>query len=223
MRRVVLDGYTLNPGDLSWSALEALLPCTIYPRTAPGEVVERRRDAELVLVNKVELSASILGQLPRLKYVGVLATGFNCVDTSAAHRRGILVTNVPVYGTQSVAQMVFAILLNHTQSVALHAQGVAAGRWAHAADWCYWERPLIELAGRIMGIVGFGRIGRTTAALARAFGMTVLAHDERPVDGDGLATIVDLDTLFHDSDVISLHCPLTAQTRRLVNRRRWTS
>jgi glycerate dehydrogenase len=223
MRCAVLDGYTLNPGDLSWSALEALLPCTIYPRTPPGEVVERARDAEVVLVNKVVLSAPVLGQLPRLRYVGVLATGYNCVDVSEARRRGITATNVPVYGTQSVAQTVFAHLLHYTQSVALHAQGVAAGRWTQAADWCYWERPLIELAGRTMGIVGFGRIGRATAALARAFGMPVLACDAQPLESGDLGTGVDLDTLFRDSDVISLHCPLTAQTRHLVNRQRLAS
>ncbi len=216
----VLDGYTLNPGDLSWSDLEARLACTIYPRTAPGEVVERARDAELVLVNKVVLSAPVLSLLPRLRYIGVLATGYDCVDTAEARRRGIVVTNVPVYGTHSVAQMVFAHLLHHTQSVALHAQGVAAGRWTHAADWCYWERPLIELAGRTMGIVGFGRIGRATAALARAFGMRVLASDAQPVVSSDLATGVDIETLFRDSDVVSLHCPLTAQTRHLVNRQR---
>lgn len=220
MRCVVLDGYTLNPGDLSWAALEALLPCTVYPRTEPGDLVDRAQDVELVLVNKIELPACVLDQLPRLRYVGVLATGFDGVDTTETHRRGVLVTNVPIYGTQSVAQMVFAHLLHYTQSVAQHARGVAAGRWTQSADWCYWERPLIELAGRTMGIVGFGRIGQATAVLARAFGMTVLACSAEPVESSDLVTGADLDTLFRDSDVISLHCPLTAETRNLVDRRR---
>jgi lactate dehydrogenase-like 2-hydroxyacid dehydrogenase/predicted dehydrogenase len=171
------------------------------------------RDAELVLLNKVVLSAPVLSHLPGLGYVGVLATGYNCVDVSGALRRGITVTNVPVYGTQSMAQVMFAHLLHYTQ-------GVAAGRWTHAPDWCYWERPLIERVGRTMGIVGFGRIGRATAALARAFGMPVLACDSQPVDRSDLATGVDLETLFRDSDVIGLHCPLTAQTRQLVNPQR---
>ena len=220
MRCVVLDGHTLNPGDLSWAPLEELLPCTFYPRTPPEEVVQRAEDAAVALTNKVVLSAAVLSQLPQLKYVGVSATGYNCVDVAEARRRGVVVANVPSYSTQSVAQMVFAHLLHHALGVAAHSQGVGEGRWTRSPDFCYWEQPLIELAGLTMGIVGFGRIGRTTAGIARAFGMNVLACGSRPIDGGELAVAVDLDTLFRRSNVISLHCPLTEQTRGLVNRRR---
>ena len=220
MRCVVLDGHTLNPGDLSWAPLEELLPCAIYPRTPPEEVVRRAENAAVALTNKVLLSAAVLRQLPQLKYVGVLATGYNCVDAAEARRRGVVVANVPSYSTQSVAQMVFAHLLHHALGVGLHSQGVHEGHWSRSPDFCYWEQPLIELAGLTMGIVGFGRIGRTTAAIAKAFGMNVLACGSRPIDGGELATVVDLDALFRQSDVVSLHCPLTEQTRGLVDRRR---
>lgn len=218
---VVLDGYTLNPGDLSWDELKALGTCEIYDRTPPEEVVPRARDAEIVLTNKVVLSGEVIERLPRLRYVGVLATGHNIVDGKAARQRNVPVTNVPTYGTQSVAQMVFAHLLNLSQRVAYHGQTVVEGRWAACEDFCYWDYPLVELAGLTMGIVGFGRIGQATARLALAFGMKVLACDPvlPPAVPEGVET-ADLHRVFRSSDVISLHCPLTLQTERLVNRER---
>lgn len=220
MRIVVLDGYTLNPGDLSWWELEALGPCTIYDRSSPEEVVPRARDAEIVLTNKVVLSREVIGQLERLRYIGVLATGYNVVDVDAARQRGILVTNVPTYGSASVAQMTFAHLLNLAQHVGQHAASVAAGRWSASVDWCYWDYPLVELAGLTMGIVGLGRIGQATARLALAAGMEVLACDVQPIVPPPGVGVVDLDTLFRRSDVVCLHCPLTPATERLVNRQR---
>jgi glycerate dehydrogenase len=219
MQIVVLDGRVLNPGDLSWAELQALGPCEIYDRTPPQQVLDRARDAEIILVNKVEIRRETMARLPRLKYVGVLATGYDCVDVEAARDRGIVVANVPTYGTASVAQMVFAHLLNLTQHVGEHASSVAAGDWARSIDWCYWEHPLVELAGRTLGIVGFGRIGQTTARLGLAFGMKVLTFDLAPPAMEGV-TAVDLATLFSRSDAISLHCPLTPQTRQLVNAQR---
>jgi glycerate dehydrogenase len=219
MRIVVLDGRVLNPGDLSWAELQALGPCEIYDRTPPQEVLDRARDAEIILVNKVEIRRETMAGLPRLKYIGVLATGYDCVDVEAARQRGIVVANVPTYGTASVAQMVFAHLLNLAQHVGEHARSVAAGDWTRSIDWCYWEHPLVELAGRTLGIVGFGRIGQTTARLGLAFGMKVLSFDLAPPAMEGV-TPVDLATLFSQSDAISLHCPLTPQTRQLVNAQR---
>jgi glycerate dehydrogenase len=220
MRIVVLDGYTLNPGDLSWDALYALGHCRIYDRSEPDEIVPRASGAEVVLINKTELSRDALSALPGLRYVGVLATGYNVIDVRAAAELGIAVTNVPAYGTASVAQMVFAHLLNLTQRVAHHAQTTVDGRWSECPDFCYWDFPLVELSGLTMGIVGFGRIGQQVAHIARAFGMRVLAHDVGPISAESGAQAADLDTLFRESDVISLHCPLTDENRRMVDRRR---
>lgn len=221
MHIVVLDGYTLNPGDLSWDELERLGTCQVFDRSRPEEVVPRAKNAEVVLVNKVVLSRELIGQLPRLQYIGVLATGHNVVDGQAARERGVPVTNVPTYGTRSVAQMVFAHVLNLTQRVAYHAGTVAQGRWTTCEDFCYWDHPLVELAGQTMGIVGFGRIGRATAELALAFGMKVLAFDPVvPAAAAEGVEIVELDALFRQSDVVSLHCPLTPETQRLVDRDR---
>jgi glycerate dehydrogenase len=216
MRIVLLDGHVLNPGDLSWAELQALGPCEIYGRTSPEQVLARALDAEIILVNKVGISREIIARLPRLKYVGVLATGYDCVDVDAARQRRIVVANVPAYGTDSVAQMVFSHLLNLAQHVGEHARSVAARRWTQSGDWCYWEHPLVELAGRTMGIVGLGRIGRATARLASAFGMEVLAFDVASPAMERVAA-VDLSTLFRRSDAVSLHCPLTPETRQLVN------
>jgi glycerate dehydrogenase len=218
MRIVVLDGYTLNPGDLSWQELEALGDCTIYERSGTEEVVPRAQDAEIVLTNKAMLLRAVIERLPRLKYVGVIATGYNIVDIEAARERNISVTNVPSYGTASVAQMTFAHVLNLTQHVAHHAESVAKGDWSKSIDWCYWHHPLVELAGLTMGIVGLGHIGRAVAALAQAFGMTVIAIDALPTTNipAGIER-VDLEQLFRRSDVLSLHCPLTPETERLVN------
>jgi len=221
MRIVVLDGYTLNPGDLSWGQLQALGPCAIYDRSSAEEVVPRARDAEIVLTNKAGLSRQIIAQLPRLRYIGVIATGYNIVDRQAARERNIVVTNVPAYGTASVAQMVFAHLLNLTQHVAYHAETVTARRWCTSQDWCYWDYPLVELALLTLGIIGFGQIGRATAQIARAFKMKVLACDPAaPAGAAAGVQLTDLERVFRQSDAISLHCPLTPQTYQLVNRER---
>jgi len=218
MRIVVLDGYTLNPGDLSWAQLEALGPCRIYDRTPGEDVVRRSAGAEIVLTNKTVLSPEAIQQLAELRYIGVLATGYNVVDLEAARRRNIPVTNVPVYGTASVAQMVFAHVLNFTQRVAHHDRTVKEGRWASCEDFCYWDFPLVELAEMTMGVVGLGRIGQATARLALAFGMKVIAYDPAVGSPDPQAVeMVDLDRVFSESDIVSLHCPLTPQTRELVN------
>ena len=221
MKIVVLDGYTLNPGDLSWGRLETLGECTVYDRTAPEDVVERAGEAEIVLTNKTILSADVIRRLTRLRYIGVLATGYNVVDVEAAGERGIPVTNVPSYGTRSVAQMVFAHLLNLTQHVAHHAGTVREGRWAACPDFCYWDMPLFEIAGLTLGIVGFGRIGRAVAGLARAFGMKVIVYDVIvPAEMPDGCRMAELEEVFRDADVLSLHCPLTPRTEKLVNAER---
>jgi len=221
MKIVVLDGYTLNPGDLSWKDLEAFGECTVYDRTAPKDVVLRAAEAEIILTNKTVLSRDIIGSLTKLRYVGVLATGYNIVDVEAARKRGIPVSNVPSYATASVAQMVFAHLLNLALHVDHHARTVRDGRWTDSTDFCYWDTPLLELEGLTMGIIGFGRIGRATAMLARAFGMKVIACDvtELPQMPEGCEA-AELNDVFARADVLSLHCPLTPQTEKLVNAER---
>lgn len=215
---IVLDGYTLNPGDLSWEALNALGQCVVYERTAPSDVVARAQDAQIVFTNKTVLDGAALRSLPRLRYIGVLATGYNVVDVQAARERNVVVTNVPAYGTRSVAQHVFALLLELTQHVGHHAGTVRDGRWSASPDFCYWDYPLIELEGMTMGIIGFGRIGRAVARLADAFGMKVLAHDlYPPATLPSGVRLVDPDTIFAQSDVVSLHCPLTAENEGFVN------
>ena len=220
LKIVVVDGFTLNPGDLSWGGLQEVGECTIYDRSAPDEIVDRADGAEIIITNKVVLSADTIGRLAGLKYIGVTATGYNIVDVDAARRRGVTVTNVPTYGTDSVAQMVFAHLLNLTQNVAHHARTVSDGRWCSSEDFCYWDTSLIELAGKTMGIIGFGRIGRATAKLALAFGMKVIAYDVTllPDMPEG-CEMVALEGLFRRADVVSLHCPLTPQTGNIVNER----
>jgi glycerate dehydrogenase len=223
MNIVVLDGFTLNPGDLDWSGFEALGSFTVYDRSIGGEaqVVERARDAEIVLTNKTALPASTLDRLPKLKYIGVLATGFNVVDTDAAAERGIPVTNIPTYGTDSVAQMVFAHLLHHCHHVFEHSGAVKAGEWSKQDDFCFWSFPLTELAGLTMGIIGFGRIGRRVGELAHAFGMRVVAHDlyaSNPPDWEGFR-FLDTDALLREADVVSLNCPLTADNEGMINAR----
>lgn len=218
MRIVVLDGYTLNPGDLSWSDLEALGQCIIYDRTPAEKTIQRADGAEIVLTNKTVLSAEVIAQLKALKYISVLATGYNVVDIEAARKRGIPVSNVPIYGTESVAQMVFAHILNLTQNVAGHARTVRDGRWCTSSDFCYWLAPLIELQGLTMGIIGFGRIGQATARLALAFGMKVIIYDiVSPSQMPEGCRMVELEDVFRLADIVSLHCPLTAQTEKLVN------
>ena len=221
MNIVVLDGYTLNPGDLSWDALKQLGLCTIHERTPPGLVLERARQAEAILTNKVVLNRETIFALPRLKYIGVLATGYNVVDAAAAKERGIPVANVPDYGTPSVAQHTFALLLELTQRTGHHAQTVRDGRWAASADFCYWDSPLVELHGLTFGVIGFGKIGQAVARLAEAFGMKVLVHSRRrPADLPASCEWVELDALLARSDVVSLHCPLTPETKQFINAER---
>jgi glycerate dehydrogenase len=217
MNIVVLDGFTLNPGDLSWNELKALGPCEIFDRTAPDQTVARAVRAAIVLTNKTLLSRDCLARLPALKYIGVLATGTNIVDLAAARERGVPVTNIPTYGTRSVAQAAFALLLELTNHVGHHAQTVRAGRWTNCADWCYWDFPLRELDGLTMGLVGFGRIGGAVADLAHAFGMKVIAHDPLLKNPPPFVRSVELEEIFRASDVVSLHCPLTPQTNQIVN------
>jgi len=218
MNIVVLDGHTLNPGDLSWEELKALGPCAIFERSTPSEVLKHAAEAEIIITNKVPLGREQLQALPKLRYIGVTATGYNIIDVAAAREQGITVTNVPAYGTRSVAQHTFALLLELTQHAGHHSQSVRAGNWVRSPDWCYWERPLIELDGLTMGIVGFGRIGRAVGELALAFGMQVIAAvSPRNRELPDNVNSVDLDSLFGAADVVSLHCPLTDTTQHLVN------
>ncbi|HKJ41983.1 MAG TPA: D-2-hydroxyacid dehydrogenase [Sunxiuqinia sp.] len=220
MRIVVLDGYTLNPGDLSWEPLKAFGEVTVYDRTPSSEIESRLTDAEIALTNKVPLWHETIEKLPNLKYIGILATGYNVVDMEAAHERKIPVTNIPAYSTESVAQQVFAHLLNLTNHITEHAQQ-SPQKWPASADFSYWDFPLVELQSLTMGVVGFGSIGRATARLATAFGMKVLLNTRtRPKDVPDGVTLTDLDTLFLESDVVSLHCPLTADTQEMVNKER---
>ena len=224
MKIVVLDGYTLNPGDLSWDALKALgTTCTIYDRTSltdDAEIISRIGDAEIIFTNKTPLTKKILDACPNVKYIGVLATGYNIVDVAAAKERNIPVTNIPTYGTQSVAQFAMALLLEICHHVAHHSQAVHEGRWENCPDFCFWDYPLIELAGKTMGIIGYGRIGQTTGKLAQAFGMKVIAFDSMREVGTKLGDcdFVELDELFKTSDVIALHCPLFPSTQGIICR-----
>lgn len=216
---VVLDGHTLNPGDLDWAPLKELGTYAVYPRTAADEISERAVSAEIILTNKVVLDAQTIASLPKLKYIGVLATGYNVVDLEAAKQREIVVTNIPGYSTASVGQMVFALLLEMSQQVGHHAQLVKQGRWSACEDFSFHDRPLFELAGRVFGIVGYGQIGRQVARIANAFGMKVLVQTANPdkYKADKEVNLVDIDTLFAECDIISLNCPLTSETRNLVN------
>lgn len=218
MKIVILDSYTLNPGDLSWEPLELLGNCSIYDRTPAELTLKRAKDAEIILTNKTILSEETIDQLPHLKYIGVLATGYNVVDTSFAKSKGILVANIPSYGTDSVAQMVFAHILNLTQRVEYHSGTVKNGKWTENNDFCYWDFPLIELKNLTLGIIGAGRIGQATASLGFAFGMKVIAYDVIPPKSllPGLE-MKEMNTVLSESDVISLHCPLTPDTEKLIN------
>ena len=218
MKIVVLDGYTLNPGDLNWSGLYSLGDVTVYERTLPDEIIARSKGAECVLTNKTPLKREVMDQLPDLRYIGVLATGYNIVDTAAAKQKGIVVTNVPIYGTTSVAQMVFSHILNLMHPVEIHNQAVRNGKWNKSSDFCFWVTPLNELAGKTLGIIGFGRIGQQVAAIASAFSMQVIVYDIfQPEDADENMW-VSLEQLYRESDIISLHCPLTQDTEKMINR-----
>ena len=221
MKIVILDGYTTNAGDLSWNGISELGDLTVYDRTAPGEVINRCLGAEAVLTNKVVFTDDVMQALPQLKYIGVMATGYNVVDIDAARRRGIVVTNVPAYSTPSVAQMVFAHLLNITNQVALHDRQVHEGRWAGNRDFCFYSAPLIELAGKQMGIVGLGQTGSAVAKIALALGMRVMAFTSKAQESlpEGI-TKGSLNEVFATSDVVSLHCPLTPDTKHIVNAER---
>jgi len=219
MKIVVLDGFTLNPGGNSWSGVESQGDFTVHERTSAEQVVERAAGADIVLTNKTPISAEILSQLPDLKFISVLATGFNVVDVAAARERNISVSNVPIYGTDSVAQFVLSSLLELCHKVGLHDDAVKEGAWASNPDFCFWKTPQIELAGKTMGIVGYGRIGHRTAQLAAAFGMKIIAHNHRPKEAPALEGFewVELDELFARADVVSLHCPQTAENLGFVD------
>lgn len=220
MKIIVLDGYAANPGDLPWQPLADLGELVVYDRTAPNEVPERAREAEIVLTNKVVLDRQQLEQLPMLRYIGVLATGYNVVDLQAATKKGIVVTNIPAYSTMSVAQMTFAHILNITNRVGHYAESNVSGAWNRSIDFCYWDTPLRELDGMTLGIVGMGNIGRSVANIAKAFGMRVLALTSKQQTAlpEGI-TKATLDELLAKADIISLHCPLTNQTKGLICQR----
>ncbi len=219
---VILDGYTENPGDLSWGKLEQLGELKVYDRTPvndDAEILRRIDGAEIVYTNKTPLRRSVIESCAKLRMIGVLATGYNVVDCAAAKERGIPVTNIPTYGTAAVGQFAIGLLLEICHHIGHHNDAVFAGRWMSNVDWCFWDYPLIELAGKTMGIIGFGRIGQTTGRIAKALGMNVLAHDTFPTDsGCEIAEYVDLEALFAASDVISLHCPLFSDTEGIINR-----
>jgi len=217
MRIIVLDGYTLNPGDLDWSPLRDLGDCNFYDRTAHAETRMRMEGAAVALTNKVRITRELIMQLPDLRYIGVTATGTNVVDLLAARERNIVVTNVPAYGTQSVAQATLGLLLNLAHGISHHARSVQQGRWTRSADWCYWDCPLVELSGLTAGIVGFGEIGRTVSQLMNALGMKVLVTTRSQTGFPDYVTSTSLEALLAESDVVSLHCPLTEQTQRLIN------
>lgn len=219
MKIVVLDGYTLNPGDLSWEGITKQGDCIIYDRTPKELTVERALDADAVFTNKVILNREIIQQLPKLKFIGVLATGYNVVDVEAASEAGIVVANIPAYSTASVAQMVFSHILNFAQNVGVHARSVAAGEWTASADFAYWKTPQIELAGKTLGIIGFGKIGQEVAKIGSAFGMKIIFTSRSQKEGLAIkATQVDLDTLLAESDFISINCPLTPENTGFMNK-----
>lgn len=218
MKICILDGYSLNPGDLDWSPVERLGDVTLFDRTPADKIVERAADADIVLTNKVPFCADTLRQLPRLRFICVLATGYNIIDTEAAARQGVVVANIPAYSTMSVAQMAFAHILNITNHVASYAREVADGKWTNCPDFCFWDRALTELAGKTMGIVGLGNTGMATARIAVAMGMKVVAMTSKSADTlpEGI-TPAPIDDVLASADVVSLHCPLTPSTRHLIN------
>ncbi|ETA81382.1 D-2-hydroxyacid dehydrogenase [Youngiibacter fragilis] len=220
MKIVILDGYTENPGDLSWEGFEKLGEVTVYDRTPVEMIDERIGDAEAVIINKTPITRETIAACPGMKYVGVLATGYNVVDVAAAKEAGIAVTNIPTYGTSAVSQYVFALLLEICHHVGAHSDSVFAGEWASNKDWTYWKYPLMELSGKTMGIMGFGRIGQATARIAQAFGMKVIAYDSYKIPEleSDTCRYADLDTLFSESDVISLHVPLFKETEGIINK-----
>lgn len=219
MKIVILDGYTLNPGDLTWERIQTLGELTVYDRTPHEQIVDRALGAEIIFTNKTPLNAATLKQLPGLKYIGVLATGYNVVDTETAKKLGITVTNIPTYGTAAVAQFTLALLLEMCHHVWAHSEAVKQGAWSNSPDFCFWNYPLIELAGKTMGIIGFGRIGQAVAEVVQGLGMKVLAYDNKPnksLENPNLK-YAELDELLAQSDVISLHCPLFENNKGMIN------
>ena len=219
MKITVLDGFCLNPGDLSWEGFEQLGDVTVYERTSPSELIERAKDSDVLITNKTVLNAESISKLPKLKYIGVIATGYNVVDTEAAAKNGVAVTNIPAYSTMSVAQHVFALLLAVTDRPEHYALEVKEGKWTQIRDFCFWNTPLVELAGKKFGIIGMGNIGNAVSKIALAFGMEVLAYTSKdesrlPVE----VTKVSLEELWRNADIISLHCPLTPSTKEIINR-----
>ena len=219
MNLTILDAYSVNPGDLSWESLEKLGNLTVYERTPSSEVVNRSKDSSIIFTNKTIITAEDISKLPQLKYIGILATGTNVVDLTAARYAGIIVTNIPAYSTQSVAQMTFALLLAVTNNVGYYTKMNREGHWSRSADFCYWTKPIIELAGKTIGIIGLGHIGMEVARIAHAFGLSVLANTSKDQVclPDFIKKADNLDDLLSNSDVVSLHCPLTDSTRHLIN------
>src|SRR4051812_12931608 len=219
MKIIVLDGYTLNPGDLSWNGLKNLGEVEIYDRTPHEKITERCQGAAIVLTNKTPLNRDTLSQLPSLKYIGLLSTGYNVIDIDAARDKGIVVCNVPGYGTASVVQMTFALLLELCQHVQQHSDAVMNGEWSRSADWCFWKTPLIELSGKTMGIIGLGNIGMKVADVAAAFDMNVIAASRTQTDQSFRKNFewMSIDQVFEEADVVSLHCPLTPETKGMIN------
>ena len=220
MKIVVLDGYTLNPGDISWEGLEALGDVTVYDRTEEEDIVARIGDADAVYTNKTPITRATLDACKNVKFIGILATGYNIVDVDAAKEKGIPVSNIPTYGTAAVSQFAIALLLELCHHIGEHSDAVKAGEWSSNPDWCFWKYPLVELAGKTMGIIGFGRIGQDTGKIAQALGMKVLAYDsyQNPALESETCHYADLDTVFAQSDVISLHCPLFPSTEGIINK-----
>jgi glycerate dehydrogenase len=221
MRIVVLDGYTLNPGDLSWDALKEYGDVTVYDRSPAEKILERAAEAEVLFTNKTPLGEDLFNKLPKLKYVGVLATGYNIVHVDAARKKGVTVTNIPDYGSYSVAQFTFALLLELCHHVQRHSDSVMKGKWAASADWCFWEHPLTELAGKTLGVIGFGKIGQKVADIATAFGMNILGTARHQSSQSHRRNFrwVEIPELLEHADVVSLHCPLTPETKGLINAR----
>lgn len=225
MKIVVLDGYALNPGDLSWKGMEDFGDLTVYDRSSydPKDediILERAKDADIILTNKTPLTKNVINNMPNLKYIGVLATGYDVVDIDAAKERGVVVTNIPSYGTTAVAQMTFALILELTNHVGEHNRAVHDGQWERSQDWSFTKHPLMELAGKTIGIIGYGRIGQNVGEIAQAFGMKVLANAKTPREEleNEMVKFADLDSLLRDSDIISLHCPLTEDTEEMINK-----
>ncbi len=220
MKIVVLDGYTENPGDLTWDGLEKLGDLVVYARTETEKIKERIADAEIVIVNKTKIDKTVLDDCPSIKYIGVLATGYNNVDVEYAKEKGVLVANVPTYGTFAVGQFAIALLLEICHRIGHHDKVVHEGNWTHNADWCFWDYPLIELAGKTMGIIGFGRIGKTTGRIGKALGMKIIAYTPQPQaeEKKEVEFLEKLDDLFAQADVVVLHCPLFPETKEIINK-----